>query len=153
MAKLDRPKLIFAGAAALFLTAASHSVAQQPSNPAAAAPAWHGTDLKVLPATITRPELVATMKGFAQALGVRCTFCHVGTEGQPATFDFASDAKPNKDIARAMLRMVIRLDSADLPAIPGLKDPKVTCYTCHRGAEKPLTAAPEPSPAPPPAAS
>ena len=78
------------------------------------------------------------MKFFAQSLGVRCTHCHVGEEGKPlSTFDFASDKKANKDIARAMLTMTSKLNKTDLPAIAGLEEPKVTCYTCHRGAKEP----------------
>ena len=54
------------------------------------------------------------MKFFAQSLGVRCTFCHVGIEGQPlSTFDFASDAKKEKLTARKMLVMVHRINSQD----------------------------------------
>jgi hypothetical protein len=97
-------------------------------------------------------DLLGTMKQFAQSLGVRCTFCHVGVDGRPlSTFDFASDAKPNKGIARDMLRLADRLNSQDLPAIGGLIDPHVTCYTCHRGSTKPATMIP-PTPAAAPAA-
>jgi hypothetical protein len=64
-------------------------------------------NLKVLPADITRPQLLQVMRGFALGLGVRCQFCHVGEEGQPlSTFDFKSDEKPTKRTARVMLRMV-----------------------------------------------
>ena len=70
---------------------------------------------------------------------MRCTHCHVGEEGKPlSTFDFASDAKTEKAIARAMMRMVHRINSADLRSGSGAS--KVTCFTCHRGATKPLTA-------------
>lgn len=87
------------------------------------------------------------MKGFAQGLGVRCSHCHVGEEGKPlSTFDFASDAKKEKLTARAMMRMVHRINEQDFK-VKQPADLKVTCYTCHRGATKPLIAAP-----PPPAA-
>ena len=100
-------------------------------------------NLKVLPKTIARADLLNTMKTFAQSLGVRCTFCHVGEEGKPlATFDFASDAKANKAIARDMMRLAARLNKTDLPAIAGLENPRVTCYTCHRGAKEPARAIP-----------
>jgi thioredoxin reductase len=35
------------------------------------------TNLKVLPKDISFPELMTNMKGFTQALGVRCEHCHV----------------------------------------------------------------------------
>lgn len=100
-------------------------------------------NLKVLPKTTSRAELLDTMKRFAQSLGVRCSHCHVGEEGQPlSTFDFASDKKANKAIARDMLRLVHRLNTKDLPAIGGLDEPRVTCYTCHRGAKEPARTPP-----------
>ena len=102
-------------------------------------------NLQVFPKTITQPELISNMKLFAQSLGVRCSHCHVGVEGQPlSTFDFASDAKKEKQTARAMLRMVHRINSEDF-GVKDFKDVKVTCFTCHRGATKPLTVPPLPA--------
>lgn len=104
-------------------------------------------NLKVLSPNITRPQLLGTMKFFSQSLGVRCTYCHVGTEGQPlSTFDFVSDAKDHKATTRDMLRLVLHLNSEHLPAITGLPDAKVSCFTCHRGATKPLTDPPPGTP-------
>jgi hypothetical protein len=110
-------------------------------------------NLRVLPKDIGRADLIANMKFFSQSLGVRCTYCHVGTDGQPlSTFDFASDAKEHKSTARAMLAMVATLNSKTLPAATGLPDAKVTCFTCHRGSTKPATEIPPPAtPQPPPA--
>lgn len=108
-------------------------------------------NLQVFPKDISRADLISNMKFFAQSLGVRCTFCHVGTEGQPlSTFDFASDARTEKLTARKMLVMVHRINSQDFGIQMG-GEPKVTCFTCHRGATKPLTALP-PSPGPTPSA-
>lgn len=104
---------------------------------------------QVLPADTTPDQLRDTMRGFAMSLGVRCTFCHVGPEGAPLSqLDFASDANPHKDVARAMLRMVGQLNRETLPAIANLSEPRVTCYTCHRGAAEPATIPPEPTQAP-----
>ncbi len=100
-------------------------------------------NLKVLPADIPSAQLIDTMKSFTRALGVRCTQCHVGEEEKPlSTYDFASDAKPDKLIARDMMRMVHRLNTKELPAIGGLTEPKVTCFTCHRGSKEPATVPP-----------
>jgi hypothetical protein len=107
-------------------------------------------NLKILPRDMPRAQLLGTMKFFSQSLGVRCTFCHVGEEGKPlSTFDFASDAKDKKQTARAMLAMVSALNAKTLPEATGLPDAKVTCFTCHRGSTKPLTAPPPPDAAPP----
>jgi hypothetical protein len=101
--------------------------------------------LKVLPADIPRPQLIATMKVFAQSLGVRCTFCHVGEEGH---MDFASDAKKEKLIARKMLTMVRQINEQNF-GVTDMSKAKVTCFTCHRGSEHPLTAPPAVAPATP----
>jgi len=110
-------------------------------------------NLKVLPQDIPGPQLLSTMKFFSQSLGVRCQFCHVGEEGKPlSTFDFASDAKREKQTARKMLAMVYRINQEDF-GVTDFSKVKVTCFTCHRGAEKPLTAPPPtPGAAPAPAA-
>jgi Photosynthetic reaction centre cytochrome C subunit len=83
-------------------------------------------NLKVLPADA---NLIPTMRAAAAGLGVMCTFCHVE--------DRSSDEKPEKLTARMMFQMVADINSK-------FPDGKVhvTCYTCHRGAEMPLTAAP-----------
>jgi len=49
-------------------------------------------NLQVLPKDSPARVVVGTMKGFANNLGVRCQFCHVGKEGLPLEeFDFVSD--------------------------------------------------------------
>ena len=137
---MNREKLLLAAGCAAFLAAVA--TAQTTPAPAANPLAPPYKNLQVFPKTITQPELVGNMKGFAQALGVRCTHCHVGTEGQPlSTFDFASDAKPAKATSRKMLAMVHRINEQDF-GVKEFKDVKVTCYTCHRGSTKPLTAPP-----------
>jgi cytochrome c peroxidase len=107
-------------------------------------------NLKILSQDITGPQLLGTMKFFAQSLGVRCTYCHVGEEGKPlSTFDFASDAKDHKNIARQMMKLVEQIDR-NLDGISGLDaDAKVTCFTCHRGSTTPATALASPPAAPP----
>jgi len=110
-------------------------------------------NLKVFPKDISRADLLFNMKFFSQSLGVRCTFCHVGEEGKPlSTFDFASDAKPKKLTARKMLAMAHRINSENFDDAEDPGRLKVTCYTCHRGSTKPLTAPPA-TPAPTPAKS
>jgi hypothetical protein len=105
-------------------------------------------NLKVFPKDIGRADLLSNMKFFSQSLGVRCSYCHVGEEGKPlSTFDFASDAKNKKQTARKMLAMAHRINSQDFDQAEDPGRLKVTCYTCHRGSTKPLTAPPA-SPAP-----
>jgi photosynthetic reaction center cytochrome c subunit len=104
------------------------------------------TNLKVLPKDISRGALVNMMKGFTGQTGTRCSYCHLGEESQDLSqYDFASDARPAKAVARKMLLMVRAING---PLLEGVGEPaaagaqKVTCFTCHRGEKKPATAAP-----------
>jgi hypothetical protein len=94
---------------------------------------------KVIPHATPVLQVIGTMRNIAIGTGARCQFCHVGEEGQPlATFDFASDQKRTKLIARQMMRMVQEIN-ARLDTIPGRINPglQVTCETCHRGVNRP----------------
>lgn len=98
------------------------------------------TNLQVLPEDIEARALVDMMAGFTRALGVRCTYCHVGEEGQPlATFDFASDDKPAKRKARRMIDMVEAINGRHLAGLAARIEPRldVECFTCHRGVTEP----------------
>jgi hypothetical protein len=94
------------------------------------------TNLQVLPKDMPRPEITALMRTFTAALGVQCTHCHVGTPAERAKDDL-----PTKATARKMLKMVMAVN-ADHLGVPAGEPNKVTCFTCHRGALKPLTTAP-----------
>ena len=100
--------LALASAAALFGVSVAVAQTAQPAPPPAAQPPFAVPpfkNLKVFPKDIGRAELLTNMKFFAQSLGVRCTYCHVGTEGQPlSTFDFASDAT-RQERARNRLKL------------------------------------------------
>ena len=90
------------------------------------------TNLQLYPKDTPRAEIIATMRGFALALGVQCTYCHMG---QAPNFDFASDAKPTKTVARKMILMA-REVTAKMPEITGKPAADITrlrCATCHRG--------------------
>jgi hypothetical protein len=107
------------------------------------------TNLQVLPKDIPLKELIQTMRGFTQGLGVRCQHCHVFKGEDPndlSTFDFANDEKESKKIARAMIRMAMAINTDHLKDIGEARpagELKVTCYTCHRGETTPATARPE----------
>ena len=98
------------------------------------------TNLKVLPKTIGKQELIATMRSFALGLGVRCTYCHVGREGAPLdSLKFAADDKRPKRAARVMIDMVNHINEEHLADVPERPEPHVvvSCETCHRGVARP----------------
>ena len=89
------------------------------------------------PGSRLRPVMI----GFTRALGVRCSHCHVGEVGKPlSTYDFPSDANPNKDRAREMLRMLGSIND-HLKNIEPSGDKRVNmwCHTCHSGRPRPMT--------------
>lgn len=94
------------------------------------------TNLKILPKNISPKELNRIMvNDFEDALGVGCGFCHAPgkTEGE---LDYASDAKPEKNIAREMMKITLGTNKKFFhvkhPAI-GSETLVVNCNTCHNG--------------------
>jgi hypothetical protein len=96
-------------------------------------------NLKVLPKDISDEALDSIMDGFKVALGVKCNYCHKRDEATK-DLDFASDDKPEKEIARHMMRMTIDINKkyfnynnvSDAEMIEA-----VGCKTCHRGQPHP----------------
>ncbi|MCR8557595.1 c-type cytochrome [Mucilaginibacter sp. BJC16-A38] len=93
-------------------------------------------NLKVLPKNISSKELQSIMvDDFQDDLGVTCSFCHANAKDGHG-LDFESDAKPEKEITRAMMRMTIGINKKYFK----IKHPQigsnvltVTCNTCHKG--------------------
>lgn len=114
----------------LCITIASGAALRTPPEPV------HYTNLKVLPKNISSKELQSIMTDdFEDALGVSCGFCHANNANGRG-LDFASDAKPEKDITRVMMRMTLGINKKYLK----VKHPKlgsnvmvVSCFTCHKG--------------------
>jgi hypothetical protein len=109
-------------------------------------------NLKFFPADIPRDSLLVFMRSFTQALGVRCTYCHVqeaapaGADAAPAgqggpRTNYASDDKETKRKARFMLFMADTVNRVLLASMPARHDPpvRVRCVTCHRGSPLPQT--------------
>lgn len=100
-------------------------------------------NLQVLPKTMSRQEVVSRMRQFSFALGVRCDHCHVDEDGPNGREDFASDEKPAKVKARAMMTMTARINDELLAGLEGRSHPplQVSCVTCHHGSARPETLA------------
>ena len=89
--------------ASLLLVCSTAAAAQTPGK----FPPDSLVNTKVIPHNTPVPQVLGLMRTIAGDLGVRCQFCHVGKEGQPlAQFDFASDDKRTKQVARQMMLML-----------------------------------------------
>jgi hypothetical protein len=98
-------------------------------------------NLKVLPKDISHDDLDKIMDQWKAALGVKCGFCHApSADSNSHRLDFASDAKPEKNIARHMYRMTGKINKKYFSFNKddqGKAIPAVTCNTCHRGSPHP----------------
>lgn len=125
--------------AILALTAVLGCTTATPQQAPAAANAFR--NLQVFPKDIPREQLLAAMRGFTRGLGVRCNHCHVVKETTPKeVLDFPADTKEEKRNARVMLRMVHDINRQWIPLVDAgatPAEPRVTCWTCHRGKPEP----------------
>lgn len=97
-------------------------------------------NLQVLPKTISKKDLVATMVNISLATGLRCENCHVG-EGGPElkNMTYPADDKETKRTARIMLRMVQAINQDYITNLGRESPIKVECATCHHGVSRPQT--------------
>jgi hypothetical protein len=99
-------------------------------------------NLKVLPANA---DLRTIMRGYAGALGVECEYCHAAADPVTHREDRSSDANPEKDKARDMIRMTDDLNTKYLAQLSWRTDTDViSCGTCHRGQKHPPAFVPPP---------
>lgn len=87
-------------------------------------------NVKVLTHLTSKQEMRAEMKKMAASLGVKCSHCHV-----PGKFDL--DDKDTKKAARHMLEMTRELNEKFFADAKPEEKPRITCWTCHAGHEKP----------------
>ena len=117
---------------AFSVTVVGAVAAIKPGNP----PDTKYKNLKVLPKNISSKKLSEIMVDeFQDDLGVSCNFCHAENKDTHRP-DYASDEKPEKQIARVMMRMTLNINKKYIK----LKHPQigdaalvVTCNTCHKG--------------------
>jgi Photosynthetic reaction centre cytochrome C subunit len=127
----NRKFLVVASMAAVVMTAVAFT------SPAPAPPADGFKNLKILDKDISNEKLHKIMRGFNDALGVKCNFCHAPSKDTAAKWpDFASDEKPEKNIARSMMKMTLKINKKFFEVKhPFIGDSTltVTCITCHHG--------------------
>ncbi len=128
--KLNLKFTIIAGIAAAIVTGATlTTLSSTPQSP-------QYVNLKVLPKNISARDLQSIMvDDFQDGLGVTCGFCH--TENKDGHgLDFASDAKPEKNISREMMRMTLGINKKYFKVkhpLIGSNALVIGCNTCHKG--------------------
>jgi hypothetical protein len=81
----------------------------------------------------TAGNLLKLMDEYGRDLSVGCEFCHVPNKWE-------DDSKEHKQTTRIMIKITNAINDEQLTMLP--KDrrgntPKITCMTCHRGANEP----------------
>jgi hypothetical protein len=129
---------------AVCLTAGLITVAVQAQGAGRGEAAAGPKNLQVLPQDFTQQQVLQVMQMFTASLGVNCAYCHVFFGGNNPMTDMASDMKPQKRIAREMLRMANDIN-ARLATVVQKSDTervRVECMTCHRGTAIPSSPGP-----------
>ncbi len=97
-------------------------------------------NLKVLPKDISSKDLSGIMiDDFEDGLGVSCGFCHA-EQKDSHKLDYASDEKPEKEIARLMMKMTLGVNKKYFKMThPRIGDSAlvIRCITCHNGQPRP----------------
>ena len=75
-------------------------------------------------------EFMETMGFFAASLSLNCSDCH--SQASASNWANYADDTPIKQQTRRMIVMVNAINKANFGGAPG-----VTCYTCHRGSQRP----------------
>ena len=75
-------------------------------------------------------EFMATMGFFSASLGETCTDCHSAESG--GSWEKYADDNPRKNKARVMIGM---MNAINKTYFGGKRE--ITCYSCHRGVERP----------------
>lgn len=102
-------------------------------------------NLKIIPKDISDESMDQLMENYARGIGVTCLYCHATNNltGSALRMDFASDEKPEKEIARKMMRMTARINKKYFHVTfnydyATYKIAPINCRTCHRGYRIPV---------------
>lgn len=122
-------KFLVSGLFALIVTAGSATLGSKKNDE-------HFVNLKVLPKNIAPKDLSRIMvDDFSDGLGVSCGFCHAEAKDSHR-LDYASDANPQKDMARKMMKMTLKINRQYFElkrTMLGDSILAVNCVSCHHG--------------------
>ena len=136
------------GAMAMVALAGSLTVARAQEGRGTPPPPPEPKNLQVFPKTMTTAQILPIMRNFAAALGTNCGYCHQWTGPGAAGNDFSVDTKPQKEVARVMMRMATEVNNtlkANIKSKPANEITQVQCMTCHRGEAIPKLPPPAPA--------
>jgi len=104
-------------------------ISARAQNPAPGAPKTAAQQFKNIQVMkdIPAEDLIPAMQFISASLGVECTYCHVERA-------FEKDDKKEKKFARHMIEMTMNINKDNFEGKRW-----VTCYSCHRGAAKPVS--------------
>lgn len=91
---------------------------------------------------MTDTELQRTMNMMRASLGVHCDYCHVVDD--KTGWHFEKDDKKEKKTAREMIALTLDINKKQFNGRA-----EVSCFTCHRGAIRPVSLVPLPQTPPP----
>ena len=122
----------FVGAACVLFAAGVHAQAGPSGQPGDQKPQLSEEAFKNVQVLKGIPvkEFMGTMGFFSASLALNCTDCHGGASASDWA-NYAIDT-PLKNRARQMMAMVKSINDANFGGRP-----YVTCYTCHRGSQRP----------------
>src|SRR5258706_16474750 len=115
------------GTAIAVVAGSASATAQTPPQPLLSEKVFK--NVKVLTG-IPVDQFMATMGFFSASLGENCTYCHVAESG--GSWEKYADDNDHKKTARAMIGM---MNVINKNFFGGRR--VVTCYSCHRGGERP----------------
>jgi photosynthetic reaction center cytochrome c subunit len=123
----SRSVFVRIGMAAVALVVTGVSAQSGPAKPASTRKMTDETfkNIQVLKG-IPADQLIPTMQFITASLGVECDFCH--EQGA-----FEKDDKKPKQTARKMMQMMFAINKDNFDG-----HREVTCYSCHRGAPRPV---------------
>jgi len=132
MMTISRGTIACGAALALLISAILYGQAQPEAQPAAPRPQLSEEAFKNVRVLRGIPvkEFINTMGFFAASLALNCTDCHGGASASDWA-NYATDT-PLKIRARQMIMMAKAINDANFGGRQF-----VTCYTCHRGSQKP----------------
>ena len=139
---MKRKFIVFTGLGLFLITGMAATRPPLTRSPAASDPDEPKyKNLRIIPKDISGESMDQLMENYARSIGVTCLYCHTTNkkQGSELRMDFVSDEKPEKEVARKMMRMTARINKKYFHVTKFDYDyasylaATINCRTCHRG--------------------